>query len=82
MGKSGPNVTFNLFFPGLGWPWVGEFVGFIIVRKYFPTQHNKVNREHPNKVQLVAATLYYRDAERLNHSFYPLGAQEGTRRKF
>ena len=22
---------FNLFFLGLGWPWVGEFVGFIII---------------------------------------------------
>ena len=28
-GKCGPNATFlNLFFLGLGWPWVGEFVGF------------------------------------------------------
>ena len=27
--KSGPNATFNLFFLGLGWSWVGEFVGFI-----------------------------------------------------
>ena len=30
VGKSGPNSTFNLIFLGLGWPWVGEFVGFII----------------------------------------------------
>ena len=29
--KSGPNATFNLIFLGLGWPWVGEFVGFIII---------------------------------------------------
>ena len=28
VGKSGPNATFNLIFLGLGWPWVGEFVGF------------------------------------------------------
>ena len=28
VGKSGPNANFNLFFLGLGWPWVGEFVGF------------------------------------------------------
>ena len=31
VGKSGPNATFNLFFLGLGWPWVGEFVGFMII---------------------------------------------------
>ena len=31
VGKSGPNPTFNLFFLGLGWPWVGEFVGFIVI---------------------------------------------------
>ena len=31
VGKfSGPIATFNLVFLGLGWPWVGEFVGFII----------------------------------------------------
>ena len=26
-----PNATFDLIFLGLGWPWVGEFVGFIII---------------------------------------------------
>ena len=31
MGKSGPNATFDIIFLGLGWPWVGEFVGFIII---------------------------------------------------
>ena len=31
VGKSGPNAAFNLIFLGLGWPWVGEFVGFIIL---------------------------------------------------
>ena len=29
--KTSPNATFNLFFLGLGWPWVGEFVGFITI---------------------------------------------------
>ena len=29
--KGGPIATFNLFFLGLGWPWVGAFVGFIII---------------------------------------------------
>ena len=39
-GKSGPNATFNLIFLGLGWRWVGEFVGFIIIFTCFlnPTQ--------------------------------------------
>ena len=32
----------------MGWPWVGEFVGFIVILVYFPTQHNLVNREHPS----------------------------------
>ena len=32
--KSGPNATFNLIFLGLGWPWVGEFVGFIVISVY------------------------------------------------
>ena len=40
VGKSGPNATFNLFFLGLGWPWVGEFDGFIIIFISFPTQKN------------------------------------------
>ena len=31
----------------LGWPWVGEFVGFIIILTCFPTQHNLVYRKHP-----------------------------------
>ena len=38
MGKNGPNATFNLIFLGLGWPWVGELVGFIIILVCFPTQ--------------------------------------------
>ena len=38
VGKSGPIATFNLFFLGLGWPWVGELVGFIIIVICFPTQ--------------------------------------------
>ena len=39
MGKTGPNATFNLFFLRLGWPWVGEFVGFITIFICVPTQH-------------------------------------------
>ena len=36
------------FFLGLGWPWVGEFVGFTMIRfRYFPTQHNLVYRKSP-----------------------------------
>ena len=29
-GKSGPHASFSPVFLALGWPWVGEFVGFII----------------------------------------------------
>ena len=46
VGKSGPNASCNLFFLGLGWPWVGEFVGFIIIFICFRTQQNMVNRKH------------------------------------
>ena len=48
VGKSGANATFNLVFLGLGWPWVGELVGFIVILICFPTQHNLVNRKHSN----------------------------------
>ena len=47
VGKSGPNATFNLIFLGLGWPWVGEFDGFIVIFVCFPTQQNLVYRKHP-----------------------------------
>ena len=46
VGKSGPNATLNLFFVGLGWPWAGEFVGFITIFTCLPTQQNLVYREH------------------------------------
>ena len=39
---------FDLFVLGLGWPWVEESVGFIIVSIWFPTQQSLVNREHPS----------------------------------
>ena len=45
MGKSAQNATFKLFL-GLGWPWDGQFFGFIIFT-CFPTQQNLVNRKHP-----------------------------------
>ena len=45
--KSGPKATFNLFFLRLGWPWVEEFVGFMVIFTCFPTQQNLVNRKHP-----------------------------------
>ena len=31
-GKTWHKCHFDLIFLGLGWPWVGEFVGFIITR--------------------------------------------------
>ena len=40
--KKCPNATFNLMFLGLGWPWVGEFVGFMIIFVCLPTQHDLV----------------------------------------
>ena len=40
------NAIFNLFFLGLGWPWVGELDGFIIFT-CFPTQQNSGNRKTP-----------------------------------
>ena len=43
VGKSGPNATFSLIFLGLGWPWVGDFVGFITILNVFsnPTELGK-----------------------------------------
>ena len=47
-GKKWPKMPlFNLFFLGLGWPWVGEFDDFIIIFILLPTQHNVLNRKHP-----------------------------------
>ena len=46
VGKSGPNATLNLFFLGLGWPWVGEFVGFIVTFTCFQTQNSLVYHKH------------------------------------
>ena len=40
-----PNATFNLFFLGLGRPWVGEFVGFTIIFPSFPALNTKKNGE-------------------------------------
>ena len=41
------------YFFGLGWPWVGEFVGFIILLIGFPTQQSLVNCEHPTTVSAI-----------------------------
>ena len=59
-GKGGPSATFNLFFSwvGLGWPWVGEFVGFVVMFICFPTHHNLVNRIHPNTLGLGFAVRH------------------------
>ena len=40
LGKSGPNATFNLIFLGLGWPWVGNLVGFITTFICYPIQQD------------------------------------------
>ena len=41
------------FFLGVGWPWVGEFVGFIIILICFPAQHNLINSKHPSPTLMV-----------------------------
>ena len=38
---------FDVFFLGLGWPWVGELVGFLTVLTCLPTQQILENRKHP-----------------------------------
>ena len=43
----------NLIFLGLGWPWVGAFVGFIKIFIFFPTQQNLVYRKHPTNDQVL-----------------------------
>ena len=48
-----------VIFLGLGWPWVGEFVGFIILFICFPTQHNLVNRKHPTILRWGTFREYY-----------------------
>ena len=56
---------FNLIFLGLGWPWVGEFVGFVIFT-CFPTQQNLVNRHDERFTGAITVTFalpsqaYYR----------------------
>ena len=42
------NATSNLMLLGLGWPWVGEFAGFIIIFTYFQLKHNLGDRQHPS----------------------------------
>ena len=45
---AGPNATFNLIFLVLGWPWVGEFVGFIVISRCV---------FQPNRIWYIANTL-------------------------
>ena len=60
IGKSGPIATFNLLFLELGWPWVGEFVGFVLKFKCFPTQHKLVYRKHRYAtVTVVVAVIVF-----------------------
>ena len=49
VGKSGQNATLNLIFLGLDWPWVEEFVGFMVMFICLLTKQNLVNRKHRNK---------------------------------
>ena len=51
------NATFNLFFLGLGWHWVGEFVGFILIFSWYmfsnPTEFGKQIAKHPTTDSLA-----------------------------
>ena len=69
MGKSGPNATFNLFCLGLGWPWVGEFVGFIIFFICFPAQQNLISRKHPRVRAGVSLGLGSESGLRLGYGY-------------
>ena len=69
VGKSGPEwATCNLFFRGLGWPWVGEFVGFVTIYS-FPTQQNLVNRKHPILTGEYSEFLILTAAEKIDTPF-------------
>ena len=73
VGKSGPNATFNnLFFLELGWPWVGEFDGFIIIFICAPTHQNWLNRTHLG-ITFVDTVIAWGDG-RSSASFYVTGA--------
>ena len=40
VGKKWPKCHFKPNFSWVGWPWDGEFVGFIVIFACFPTQQN------------------------------------------
>ena len=77
MGKSGPNATFNLISLGLGWPWVGEFVGLIIIFTGFPTQQNMVDREHPIDTTHLKKSVHVRGVKEVEER---VGVHEQARR--
>ena len=56
----------NLIFLGLGWPWVGEFEGFIIMFLCFPTEQNLVPRYIANA---VSCCIPGQRGRYLSHSF-------------
>ena len=58
VGTSGRNATFKLIFLGLGWPWVGGFVGFTILLICFPTQHNLVHCKPPTVLRIFGAIFF------------------------
>ena len=47
----------------MGWPWVRELVGFIIIFRCLLTQQNLVNRKHPIKICQVPGTDETGDSE-------------------
>ena len=46
------------FFLGLGWSWVGEFVGFIIIFSRFPTQQNSGIQSNTQTV-FIPVTVFF-----------------------
>ena len=57
-GKERPKCHFLLFFLGLGWPWVGEFVGFIIAFICFPALPESGKSQTPYSCRRYSCTRY------------------------
>ena len=77
--KSGLSATFDLIFLGLGWPWVVEFVGFIVIFICFPTQQSLVHRRHPYDFWncYISGNAFLRACRTYNRS--PIFSADGTR---
>ena len=61
----GQNATCNLIFLGLGRPWVGEFVGFIMIFTCFPTQQSLVSQNTLLMLRFVVRYTYVHQKRRV-----------------